>query len=169
MQESGLDRLQIEAHCIYSAHANHTRQFPPPRPQGRTDADVEVAASPQDQPRKWGCSAAASSPPRVPRVPRGTQLVLLPLAPHGHKLAKLPRNFRPKILDRKMAGTAPDLEQTPCWFFRINLTHFYVNLTQKNLNYIFFYHMGKFLCCFLYYSPPRLCTFDTPMMSFFSN
>jgi hypothetical protein len=30
MRESSLARLQIEAHCIYSAHANHTRQFPPP-------------------------------------------------------------------------------------------------------------------------------------------
>jgi hypothetical protein len=45
----------------------------PPRPQGSTDADVEVAASPQERPRTWGCSAAASSPPRVPRVPRCTQ------------------------------------------------------------------------------------------------
>ena len=36
MRESGLARLQIEAHCIYSAHGNHTRQcFPPAARQHR--------------------------------------------------------------------------------------------------------------------------------------
>ena len=36
MRESGLARRQIEAHCIYSAHGNHTRQcFPPAARQHR--------------------------------------------------------------------------------------------------------------------------------------
>jgi hypothetical protein len=60
-------------HTVFTLHTAITHDNVSPRPQGSTDADVEVAASPQDRPRTWGCSAAASSPPRVPRVPRCTQ------------------------------------------------------------------------------------------------